>query len=159
MRDKDNPREGPSTEQLAYLAAIIDGEGCITIERTAPRPPRYPRSRYWITVVAANTNYRLMEHLDSIWPGFGIYVMKAQHGNRKTQYVWRSSNRKALALLQAIRPYLILKGEQADVLMEFQHGVTTRNYGKLMPQSETDRREALYQRIRVLNKTGTTRND
>lgn len=95
-----------------------------------------------------------MRHLESLWPPFRTYAMNAETKKSKVVYQWRSTNRKAFALISAVRPYLVIKGAQADIATEFQNGVEQRNYGRLMPQVEFDRRERLYWAIRALNARG-----
>lgn len=146
-----NPRQDPVL--LAYLAGIVDGEGSILIEKANPGG-KYPRNRYWISLIVSNTSLALMRFLDRHWSGFSLTKVTPRQEIRKDQYRWAANNLKALSVIMAIRPFLVIKGAQADLAMEFQHGVTPINAGLKMSDEEYQRRHSLYERMRTLNRKG-----
>ena len=101
-----------SSENLAYLAGIVDGEGCIRIHKQSKRNCYSPM----ITVV--NTNPILVDWLRFFFGG-SVGVYHSGNTNWKDSYNWRLTGIKAIELLQQIRPYLRLKAQQADKLLAF----------------------------------------
>jgi hypothetical protein len=88
---------------LAYLAGIIDGEGYIGIGNA-------PRLR------VANTNPRLMEWLRCRFGG-SIWTSRKRDGRSKALFTWELSARKAERVLREVAPFLILKREQAAIIL------------------------------------------
>lgn len=88
----------------AYLAGLLDGEGCITI-RPAPK-----RS---VQVQIANTDESLMRWLE----GFGGFVYSQRYENRRgaaCKHSWQiNSRRDVSAFLTALLPYMRIKTEKA----------------------------------------------
>lgn len=118
-----------STEQLAYLAGLIDGEGCMQIgdKRKSPQKAkglRKPRKEYvgqinfTTQVQISNTDYRLIHWLQDTFTG-GLHVQKypgKPHWNVK--YTWILPSKQVLPIMQAILPYLIIKKNQALLMIE-----------------------------------------
>lgn len=136
--------------ELSYLAGIIDGEGCVTLGK------RY--NRYTLTVLfVANTDRRLIEWLAGIH-GRPSQV-KEQKGNRKPCWRWQMTGRAAEAILRQVRPYLKLKGEQADIVLRLERAApqrdprTGRLCRSLTPEHYTAANAALLA-IRALNRRG-----
>ncbi len=133
--------------EKGYLAGIIDGEGCIMLAR-------HKGSRdyiYHVYITIANTSQKLHEWLDKKLPGRG-YMKQATPGRDKrpgsNPEQWRQSynwivsgNRIAIVLLKEIAPYLVIKHEQAKLLVNgYVH----------LPEEE---RYELYKKLRDLKKT------
>lgn len=98
------------TETLAYLAGILDGEGCLSLG---------VRKKIYVTptVQVTNTDKRLIDWLDSCIPGH-IYSTKEIRPNRKKAWLWSIAGAKARELIRSVRPFLKLKGEQADIILQ-----------------------------------------
>jgi hypothetical protein len=130
--------------QLAYAAGIIDGEGCIRVNRTRNGVPV-------IRVHVTNTDARLTRTLHEWFGGYVWMEAKAYMPNAKIRYVWEVSARKAAAFLGLVRPYLVLKQEQADLALAIQATKVARNK---IPAGITAERDQLAARLRVLTKRG-----
>jgi hypothetical protein len=107
-----------TTEKVdwSYLAGIVDGEGSIVIY------PHKDRKVFTAEIVIPNTSLVLMKWLVSNFGGkFNVFQPKNLHGyNRKLLYRWRASGKKNREnILLGIIPYLVIKKEQAKVLLEF----------------------------------------
>ena len=88
--------------KLAYLAALIDGEGSIIFGSQSQR-----------IITVANTDYGLMEWLKANFGG-NIRTGKVENGKHKTQYKWDISQRLDVKiLLTSVMPFLIIKREKA----------------------------------------------
>jgi hypothetical protein len=140
-----------SPTQAAYLAGFIDGEGCLTIGR-AKKVESRAGFTYFAIVTIGNTN------LDA------LHAILRICGNGKIQL---SDKRKALGhkpmyrilfganqirwLLPQIRQYLLIKGQQADILASF---LAAKVNGRNVSDSDWQRLEDWRGQIRALNKRG-----
>lgn len=98
--------------EKGYLAGLIDGEGCINIAKSQGR-------YYVLQVITAQTNEYLLDY----WQrktGLGtLHVMKSGAENHSDKWQWNCAFDAAVKLLGIIKPYLILKTEEARVALEF----------------------------------------
>lgn len=154
------------TEQaLPWLAALIDGEGSIYISKHMG-PRGYPRYRP-VVVIAANTDYRLMEAIRSVMREGQIYEHRVSNTRgsynprKKQQWTYRLNIEQIDRWLPKIRPYLVLKGEQADLLAEVMGLKASRDPRKpgsirdVEGKQEIERRvEEIYAQTRELNTRG-----
>jgi len=131
---------------LAYIAGIIDGEGCIGI---------YTRGKgkgmLRVTVVVHNTNEWLCQWLRFSHGGSVHQDRRFAERNHKPCWKWSISGKLALVFLQLIFPYLRLKRLQAEIAIKFLEDRQPRHNS-----TETELAVAEAQRILMsnLNKTG-----
>jgi hypothetical protein len=109
--------ETSSVTKLAYLAGIIDGEGCIAI-RKSKRTGTCKSTRYAAAVTVGNTSCHLIEQLVGTF-GVGCVTYRYPTKTKRACYLWSLPSRGAREVLRAVQPYLIVKREQAAVLLEF----------------------------------------
>ena len=136
---------------LAYLAGIIDGEGSIGIG-TSSVTIRYSGT---ITVSIANTNPKLILWLQDKLGG-KTYNRGKPTPESKAAFVWRVQGDNAVSVLNAVRSFLILKQEQADIVLAYHALRPSPGSGiqnKLTDETKIRRLE-LYTQLRVLNKKG-----
>ena len=106
---------------LAYLAGIIDGEGCIAI---------YGYHGNWIMSHGKrHRGFRLdvkvgmgePEAVQLLMKTFGgsIYVRKITPNGNKPSYSWTVSAKLAIACLRQLIPFLRVKKAQAEIALEF----------------------------------------
>jgi hypothetical protein len=108
--------ETSSVTKLAYLAGIIDGEGCIAI-RKSKRTGTCKSTRYAAAVTVGNTSRHLIEQLVGTF-GVGCVTYRYPTKTKRACYLWSLPSRGAREVLRAVQPYLIVKREQAAVLLE-----------------------------------------
>lgn len=150
---------------LIWLAALIDGEGSIMLtKRVRSNKAKVQRKDHFRTsVVICGTDIRLLETLVVNTGILRIYshrVNGAANTPRKRQmWTWRLASEDIRLWLPAIRPYLVIKGEQADLLLEaldIKHQITPGNAG-FMPTVRPaliERLGSIYGIIRSLNTRG-----
>lgn len=129
-----------SETEKAYLAGIIDGEGCITINRRVAKG-RAPV--YALYVGIATTSPALKQWLEEHFPE-RVYIRKMtkmrEHHRQSYEFVL-SGNRQVIVFLREIAPYLIIKRDQAELVAQgYVH----------LPEEE---RYALWQKLRAIKKT------
>jgi len=152
---------------LSYAAGILDGEGCITIDK---RKQYYKKidGRYYNCGISY-TLFVSTTTIDTIIPSFmyGIFggsyhpFYRNKPEGRKTYYRWQIASNKARDALKKMVPYLKLKKPQALKAIEFQlslnHQIVrakVRNtYGnKFLTKSDMDYREKCYLILREMKR-------
>lgn len=99
--------------QLAYAAGIFDGEGCL---RANVNKQGYPVIRISVT----NTDFRLVDLLKEWFGGYIWREDKSYIPNARPRYIWEVSAQQALSVINLVLPYLVLKYEQAELLIAIQ---------------------------------------
>lgn len=101
-----------------YLAGLVDGEGTLCINYRTP-DPKHGGAVFFSQIVIYNTSVPLMKWL--IKNAGGRYYLRSKTNySRKPQYAWFPSGKKNKEnFLLGIMPYLVIKREQAELLLEF----------------------------------------
>lgn len=138
----------------AYLAGIIDGEGSIAIGRGLPKAGSGDVStRYWNYVKVTNTDIRLLEWVLAETGVGSIQRDKPRGGNRRPHYTWICAGVQSVRILQAVRPYLVIKKEQADLIFEFRKTFDSARWDQVRLSQETiDLRASFHAEIQRLHK-------
>jgi len=105
-------------QHWSYLAAMIDGEGCVSISRA---PIRFKSYTYYPQVRVSGTDVRLMKWLVQYFGGNYYTSSQGKNGREyRPLYTWQvngAKNRKAVLL--GVLPYLIIKKDQAKMMLSF----------------------------------------
>ena len=88
---------GPKPTDLAYLAGVFDGEGCVLFNR----------------ITVDNTNPYLLVLYREVWGG-RIYTKRTSKGHR-TCFRWSASGTDCRQALNDMMPYLVEKKSQAEI--------------------------------------------
>jgi hypothetical protein len=101
---------------MAWAAGIMDGEGCIHLQK-----PRGREINARLLVAVTNTDRTMLEKLVALFGGH-ITAMGAIRAHHKPRFQWRLEGYTALDCLRRIQPWLITKAERAKwalLLSEF----------------------------------------
>lgn len=100
---------------LAYLAGLLDGEGCIYTSMSGPGP------HYRKVAVAVQMCHP--EGPKAFQATFGGTIsIRAPYGNTRKMFVWRRSGGIVVSrILTALRPYLRVKAFEADLALALIH--------------------------------------
>ena len=135
-------------DDLIYTAGIIDGEGSIGMDK----------HRHWSTftprVSVGNTDPTL---IDWLLDTFGGKVEIAQQNKRwKISFRWELNGYASVPFIKEIRPYLKLKGRQADLILAFWniHEKWDVISGRKAPQGYVKEAIAVKEALTILNKRG-----
>ncbi len=136
-------------EKLAYVAGIIDGEGCFGMYYSKRL------DRHIMTVDIYNSCLELLKWINEIFPGEYREIKapsKKIHVNWKPQYIWRSNNNQTLQFLKDVLPFLIVKKKQCELAIKFRETFLKRE----CPVSQKTReiRRSLYEEMKLLNQRG-----
>lgn len=107
-------------QEKGYLAAIIDGEGTITL--TKDKEFRYP------VVQVTSTTYEIVDYLKRTFGGV-ISVKRERNPNWKQAYNWKIERRKAIDLLAEVVELLHEPKKQGRALL------ILKDYIRLTPRN------------------------
>ena len=96
---------------LQYMAGLIDGEACIYISFSRPG------SGIFSIRIAGCFPRSMMDIIQATYGGHVHYKPRRQDHHRD-QWSWDIHGKEAICFLEQVRPYLILKGEEADTFIE-----------------------------------------
>ncbi len=127
----------------AYAAGLVDGEGCITIQRIS-RPKR-GYCIYQLRVIIANTEHVMLDWLQLCFGG-SVQQKAEKRVNRKDCWVWSIVSRQAGLFLEKILPYMVTKKVRAEIAIEYRHSLPDGRSVTLLEERE---RIALRYRKRI----------
>jgi hypothetical protein len=136
----------------AYIAGIIDGEGCIALQK---HKGRSYATGYQICphVSVSNTNLQLLlDLLDATKVGAVSSYMHKNKPNWKRANVWQIYGTSIAKLLKRVLPYLRVKHAQAILVLEFVGKYS--KYGRTLTEFDKADQFRLYEAVSKLNKKG-----
>lgn len=147
---------------VAYVAGIIDGEGCIGLERVKARKTNV--GNIAVKIAVTMTDRRVPDLLKALYGGSNIFVTR-RNPKHKPVHMWTVYSKKAETMLREIRPFLIVKAAQADLALSVRDHLKTAGALSRGPwhdptsQRHIDTvafRESAKLRMHELNKRGCT---
>jgi len=121
----------PTQTELAWTAGFFDGEGSITI---SPRG-----NTHYLKVGATQRDIRPLLKIQE-WFGGSV---GSPYGNGVRNY--SVGNAAAGVFLETIRPYLVVKAEQADVALQFQSRRSRADGRRVMsPEEDAADRQRIF---------------
>jgi hypothetical protein len=141
---------------IQYLAGLIDGEGYVGIRRCLKKEKgRKDQLEFKPTVVIANTNYNLMLMLKKTFYGS---ICKKNLGLKilwKQSYSFEFNRTEIKEILPKLIPYLIIKKEQAILVMDlFKTYKNHYGVGHAYTKEQISKKEELHIKSLKLNKRG-----
>ncbi len=136
----------PAATDWAYLAGLIDGEGCLVLHHKKNSGRAKPRTRpdnlypfksensYQCVITISNTDTKMIDWVRDTFNAY-VYFQREREGNRKTQYVvsWQAKE-SVCYILKGVIPYLLTKYEVAESMLHFTE----------VPQWEKEMRRIIY---------------
>ena len=110
-------------EDCAYLAGVIDGEGCILIGKSIAKASPCGFN-YRVIVEITMCEYDTIKYIHSIFCTRNMGIRTLRSGKTAYKTVW--TNVHAAEIINLILPYLRGKRKQAIVALEFQKIVPGR---------------------------------
>lgn len=137
--------------ELAYLAGIIDGEGCISVS-VGKRDERRPNAYVKPSVAVAMTDPEAVQlFADHVGTTVRTRVLPSGRVLFKAQVSGVEATRR---FLEDILPYLRVKNEQARVVVGLCANSQSR-VGKYLSRDQLDYRDAAIANLHSLKKVGT----
>lgn len=129
----------------AYLAGLLDGEGCIYVQTYFGKQPGKKYCLYLELSMCSEPTIRWVHK------NFGGRCRTAKpYGTRKkVQYHWRVANDHAIEVLKLVFPYLITKKRQAALAFKFRKVALQTAWKR--GSHRTELRDELVRQIKALN--------
>jgi len=135
---------GIKKTDLAYMAGLIDGEGCIKISRAVLKGRKFPRYNLQLQIDMVDS----LEVLEWAQQKFGGKIYKHK---RRLDYQKNCRDSERLYMFQAdtkelllmILPYMKIRHKQASLALEF-----------LKCKARDPHKEVCFQQMKKLNKRG-----
>ncbi len=106
----------PTDANMAYLAGLIDAEGCFRIGQFQSK--RVGRSRSYISVLEiGNTKFNIFPWLIERFGGTIVY-RKPTSRNHNPMIIWSLKSKALHQILNKIHPFLKVKKERCEKLMQ-----------------------------------------
>lgn len=141
---------------LAWVAGLLDGEGAFSIKRSQ----RNGRYHYQIWLVCGMSdipqNRKALTKLQELFGGNVSSQKEKLNMNRKDKISWAVVSQDALKCLKRILPYLVIKKDQAELLIKFQEEHVSRTGPKVNP-IKWAKQEELFYALRELHPKGNLR--
>jgi hypothetical protein len=135
---------------LAWAAGFIDGEGhmgvhVINDRRGATDVAR--RQRLAVRIVVGQCNHEPLDFLATLFGG-SIRLRNQRTSTNREQWVWElgTANKVAAAICR-LRPYLRVKGDEADGLLAICQRMAAWPRGTRLTEQEIEARNELAQRL------------
>ena len=132
---------------VAYLAGLIDGEGCISVVRYLKRG----RTAHVARIQMSLTVKPVLDWVLALTKAGSVQPKTPRQPNRKKAWLWVVETNRAVRLLKCVLPFLKIKRKQAENLLRFQSVVRKHNDGRPLSKSELKRRNVYYRISRKLN--------
>lgn len=139
--------------EAAWLAGIIDGEGCITITRQKPGSGGRKNWSYRLYLKVTMGDEATIRRILAIAGCGTVTVQKPKPGKGwNIAFTWWASSREALSILARTRPHLVTKSQEADIAAEWGRLPLAprggRSGGKPVPPELLKARHNLFLRLR-----------
>lgn len=143
--------------EKAYLAGIIDGEGCITINRTKTNNiDGYIKPfKYTVHLKVRTCDKILAPFCHNKFKIGSLHICKAYKENHNKSYEWHCGSNNVSKVLEVLLPYLKVKKKQAKIALQFQKSKGNLTYsGKALSLKSYNYQEKCYFKMKGLNKRG-----
>lgn len=140
-----------SMVQIAYLAGIVDGEGCFYLGQV--KQGKYGNGLQFHSMLKVTScDEELIIWLENIFGGQkdSRYRWTSKKSFTRPVYNWQATGEMLDYICPLIKPYLIIKSKQCDVMMRYR--LTSKNIGsKRLPEDVVNKRLELITEMRNLN--------
>lgn len=151
MGKKVNYYTNHTIAQIAYLAGIIDGEGCLYIGRV--KQGKYGSGWQWhVLLKVTSCDEALILWLEQTFGGSkdSRYRWTSKKKFTRPVYNWQATGEMLDYVLSVIEPYLIIKKPQCDVIKRYRK--TCKNIGsQRLPDHINEQRFELLKELKNLN--------
>ena len=151
-------RKEYTATQAAYMAGIMDGEGCFFIGNYSGN--RKNGDKHFQTVIKiASTDKSLVDWLFETFGGsIRQYTPNQMAKNcRKQVYAWQATSNRLLHICEIILPYLVIKKKQAEIMIAMrntfndEHNIKGRQQVQNLPKGTLELRQQLMDELKLLH--------
>jgi hypothetical protein len=140
---------------LAYVAGIMDGEGCFRIEKKRPNAAQ-KSIKYTMMITLQMGEKAVMDHIASHLEITPLFINLQQwkykdNQPRRPAYRIQLFSKRAADFIRLILPYLVGKKEQARLCLEFNDLISSQvKLKRKFTESELAIRDDYYERVTLL---------
>ena len=137
-------------EVAGYAAGILDGEGTVTLNlRKAPHSTD-------ALVTVSNTDERMLRWLQQHIGGSVSPPHRGANERCRPTWCWRLYSINARRLLRAVLPFLVVKREQAEVVLAFHEAAERQRatYVRSRITVDSEPFASIFAQVRTLNRRG-----
>ena len=141
---------------LAYLAGIVDGEGCFHACKLKNKPgDGYKNGHYRCVLKVSNTDINLFHWLQETFKGTCCAAFKEtrDHLFKRDIYEWTVTGHRLLDISRQLLPYLIIKKKHCEHIIKFRETfpITLGRGNREISSEEQSIREHSIAEIKKLN--------
>lgn len=144
-------------KEKAYIAGLIDGEGCITIAKHKSGQPKGKMWYYQPIITLANTDKTMINYITERYE-CNIVKQQRRKENYKQMYWISFTGDRLKIFLNDILPYLVCKRTQARIVLNFpNYAHRGWGWGRTAigrTEEEINKQNSLFLKIRKLNSRG-----
>ena len=143
-------------EILSYMAGLFDTDGSFSIKKEKQRQNKKSPT-YSPVILLSMTDIRGINFIRDNCPYGKTFLVKAKSCKKGIAYRWYvGSKSDCIPFLKAILPYLKLKKDKAEVLLQFCENYSNTSYCRAgITEEELSFRESCYQRLISCNNMGS----
>lgn len=127
---------------IHYLAGLVDGEGCITLSRYKKPECKEDIWCYSAMLQVGMVYKPLIAELQSQFGGY-IGHKTPKDAIRRSYSVWNVKGERCINLLKEIEPFLIVKKDEANLLIQYWNDNEARLVGGKMKGLHGEARESI----------------
>ena len=137
--------------EKAYIAGLLDGEGCIGIQKKKSQHTKYPFD-FQVRVIITNSYFPTICWLkEKTGIGCAYEYNKSFKENWNSVHRWQVVANQATEFLEMIYPYIQIKKEIANLILMMPKG---RKQGKIRTIKEYQIQENIFSQAKAKNKRG-----
>lgn len=154
---KLKPSRFPTQIEIAYLAGLVDAEGCFRVHRLIKK--NRPNPTYATILAVGNTNTLFFPWLTSIFGG-NITFSGSKREGRKNSATWYIMSTKLKVFIHDLLKYLIIKRPVCEKIIEFEQTIITNGGDRHSDKFKVSfkevliKREIIFAQIQSLNAKG-----
>ena len=134
----------------AYLAGIIDGEGCFCLHN-------FGTHRFGCALAVGNTDLRMLEWIRVRFGGT-VKIEKRSNIKHKPFWRWKASADDLESIISAVLPYLVTKKDRAELILAYRATlpprIRTKRSTSNTPEHVKRERILIHSALSDLNKRG-----
>jgi hypothetical protein len=153
-RSKDYVPTTHNPIHLAYLAGVVDGEGCFYLGKIPKKAgDGYVNEHYRGLLKIDNTDVRLLDWIDDVFSGTSSARCRSTSSKKfeREIFTWTATGDRLLDLCEQILPYLVIKKEQCEIMIRFRKTYVGRLGSTKVSEEILLARQECLEEIRKLN--------
>lgn len=134
--------------QIGWTAGVIDGEGCICAY--GQKRSKHSGKVWSLRLIVGNTDIRMIVRLQELWGGRLKSMAKPRDPEKHNQaWQWIVCGPDACRVLKTVRDELVVKGEQADLALQFGELLNTSRSTRKVGEENLRQREELSTQLKL----------